>query len=186
MKRRLLLIFIYCLTITTTLGQVRGSKIKLPKGFQKIISFGANLPVGNFSNTHFWGIGVEFSISKYRYGQMAVKPEQAISFFYTLGIDYYFGKKETVSNYPYNYPGYTFINLYPGLIYNTDKKINISLTAGPALGIYNGTTQLNIGTTLSGTYYLNEKIGITPSLVLMKESGADPLLVVSLKGTWAF
>ena len=103
-----------------------------------------------------------------------------------MGAAYYFGKKETVSGYPYDYPGYIFVHAYVGAIYNPLRKANICLTAGPALGIYNGNTQFNFGSVLEGSYYFNEKIAIAPGIIFMKESGANPLWAASLKATMAF
>ena len=104
----------------------------------------------------------------------------------TGGIAYYVGKKETVSGYPYKYPAFIFMHAYPGMIYNADKKISVVLAGGPGLGIYNGTTRFNLGLLLQGNYAINEKIAVGPGIIMMKESGADPLGVISLKVDWAF
>ncbi len=186
MKKKIFLFLTTCLFITSANAQEKNSKKKVLNGFQRLISFGVHLPTGIFSSTHLMGIAVDFSLSKNRFGQLPVIPPHRISIFYNLGIDYYFGKNETVSSFSYSYPGLTFFHLYPGLIFNADKKVNICLAAGPALRIYNGKSQFNLGAILSGTYYLKDKIGLTPSLLLMKESGADALLAVSLKGSWVF
>jgi hypothetical protein len=78
------------------------------------------------------------------------------------------------------------MHAWAGAIYNPWKRGNIILTAGPALGIYNSNTQFNIGSCLEGSYYIKEKIAISPGIIMMKESGADPLWSASLKATMAF
>ena len=157
-----------------------------PSGKMNVVSIGANLPMGNFSSTHIVGIVSEYAWSNHRFGQMDVKPVKPFGFIANAGIAYYFGKKETVSGYSYDYPGYDFLYIHGGVIYNPWKKGNINLTAGPALGIYNGNTQFNISSKLEGSYYFREKIGISPAIIVMKEHHADALWAASLKATMAF
>lgn len=164
----------------------RSGKHNHPSGKQNSISLGANLPLGNFSSTHFSGIAINYSWSNHRFDVMDVKPVKPFGFTANTGLACYFGEKETVSSYQYKYPGYIFIHTYAGTIYNAWRNANISLTAGPALGIYNGNTQFNIGSILEGSYFIKEKIAITPGIIFMKESGANPLWSASLKATLAF
>jgi hypothetical protein len=164
----------------------RPNKHNHPSGQQYGVSIGANLPLGNFSSTHIIGIEINHSWCNHRFGQMEVKPVKPIGFIGEVGAAYYFGKKEKVSGYSYNYPRYIFIHAFAGAIYNPWKKGNINLKIGPAAGIYNGHTQFNIGSSLEGNYYLTKIIAITPAIILMKESGADVIWAVSLKATWAF
>ena len=157
-----------------------------PSGKQYAVSIGANIPLGNFSSTHIIGIATNYSWSNHRFGGMDVKPVKPFGFTANAGLAYYFDRKEKVSGYPYDYPGYIFVHVYGGAIYNPWRKANICLTAGPALGIYNGNTQFNIGSILEGSYYFIEKIAISPAIIFMKEPGADPLWTASLKATMAF
>jgi hypothetical protein len=187
MKKRLFLLLAISLVSATIHAQKKEAKKKpLPKGFFRAASLGASVPLGNFSATHVAGISADFAISKFRFGKMPVKPMNAIGLAYSIGFNYYVGKSETVSSYGYKYPGYAVAHIYPGLLYNPDKKINILLAVGPAFSFYNGDTRFNIGATLSGTYFITENIGVTPSLLLTKEFSANSLIAASLKGTWAF
>lgn len=188
--KRLLFIFLLfgCMTIGKYAhGQTqRPKKHNHPSGKQHTVSMGANIPLGNFSSTNIIGIAANYSWSDHRFGGMDVKPVKPFGFTANAGLAYYFGKKETVSGYPYDYPGYIFVHIYGGVIYNPWRKANISLTAGPALGIYNGNTQFNMVVNLAGSYYFKEKIALSPGIIFMKESGAGPLWAVSLKATMAF
>lgn len=189
MKRILFIILLFgCMTIGNYVnGQSQKSeKHNHPSGKQHTVSIGANIPLENFSSTHIIGVATNYSWSNHRFGGMDVKPVKPFGFTANAGAAYYFGKKETVSGYPYNYPAYFFLNIYGGVIYNPWKKGNISLTAGTALGIYNGNTQFNIGSKLEGSYYFSKKIAISPGIIMMKESGADPLWAASLKATMTF
>ncbi len=189
MKRLLSFILLTgCIVISTTaIGQSKRPKNhNHPSGKQHTVSIGANIPLGNFSSTHFLGIATNCSWSNHRFGGMDVKPVKPLSFTANAEAAWYFGKKETSSGYPYKYQKYIFFHAFAGAVYNPWKKGNISLTAGPALGIYNGNTQFNIGCCLEGSYYFNENIAISPGIIMMKESGADPLWSASLKATMAF
>ena len=67
------------------------------------------------------------------------------------------------------------------MLYNPVKNGSVTLTAGPALGIYNGNTRFNIGSKLEVSYHISKKIAIGPGIILMKESGADPLWAAAMK-----
>ncbi|HEY6062603.1 MAG TPA: hypothetical protein VIV35_03280 [Chitinophagaceae bacterium] len=177
-----------CIMISNmTIGQSgTPKKHNHPSGKMNAVSVGADLPLGNFSSTHSIGVGTCFSWSDHRFGGMDVKPVKSFGFTANAGVAYYFGEKETVSGYTYDYHRYIFIHAYAGAIYNPWRKGNIILTAGPASGGYNGYTRFNIGSCLEGSYYIKEKIAISPGIMMMKESGADPLWSASLKATITF
>ena len=158
-----------------------------PQLKNNIVLFGAEIPLGNFSSTHLPGIGIEYSRSKKRFGILSAADIKKIAFVYGGGAAIYIGKKETVSLYPYKYPAYIFIKTTAGVLYKPGSKSGFTITAGPAIGIYNGNTQFNLSSKLEGHYFLNAKFAITPGFILMKEmTVADPLIVVSLKASLAF
>ena len=146
------------------------------------ISVGINIPAGSFSSTHIVGVSVGYSHRRYVFGTTGKKN---LTFTYNGGFAYYFWKKETVSIYQYKYPGYIFIHGFSGAIYNPIKNGTIALTAGPALRIYNGNTQFNIGSQLEFNYCINNKVAIGPEIILMKELGADLLWSTALKATFS-
>jgi hypothetical protein len=157
------------------------TKTKAPtKNRNTGLSAGIMIPVGHFSSTHFAGISAEYSPARHDFGLTQLKKW---TFTYNGGIAYYFGKKEIVNNYPYRYPGYLFIHAFGGLLYHAFQHAGLSLTAGPALGLYNGNTRFNFGSKLEAVYFLNPKWGIGPGIIGMKESGADAIWSVSLKTT---
>jgi hypothetical protein len=164
-----------------------------PSGKQHAVSVGTNSPIGNFSTTHELRVASNYSWSNHRFGRMDVKPVKPFGFIANAGYAYYFGKSVTVSGNPYDYPGYHFLNIYGGVIYNPWRKANINLTIGPAMGIYNGNTRFNFGGELTGSYYFKKIItvspgiiAISPGIIFMKEPGAVPLWAKSLKVTMAF
>ncbi len=130
------LLLICLLASLTGVTQTNNAKKKIiPTGYSKTVSAGINITIPEFSQTHSFGAGISFSWSKHRFGMMEKKPTKPFGFIADGGIDYYFGKKETVSGYPYQYNGFTYIHTYGGVIYNCGKRGNINLTTGPALGI---------------------------------------------------
>ena len=184
--RFLLLICLLTNLIGFTQTNTENKKI-LPKGYSKTVSAGVNITIPEFSQTHSFGAGINFSWSKHRFGLMEKRPTKSFGFIADGGIDYYFGKKETVSGYPYQYKGFTYIHTYGGVIFNCCKRGNINLTTGPALGLEDGFNSFFWGVNLSGAYYLNEKIAITPGIYFMKDFDSyDPLLSGSIKASFAF
>ena len=147
------------------------------------ISLGLNVPIGDFSSTHIAGIAADCSPTRFLYG---IKSTKKLFFTYNGGIAYYLGKEEAVSGYAYDYPGYLFIHAFGGVLYNPIKNGSITLTAGPALGIYNSNTQFNLGSRLEFSYYISKNIAIGPGIILMKESEANPIWVASFKATLNF
>lgn len=157
-----------------------------PSGKMNAAAAGIYLPFGDLSSTHISGIGIEYDWSNYRFGRLDVKPVKPFGFIANAGMTYYFGKNETVSGYPYKYPGYIFIHLYGGIIYNPSAKMNFNLTTGPALGIYNGNTRFNTGGKLEAVYYINNKWGISPAIIMMKEQGVNALWAASINASLCF
>lgn len=147
------------------------------------ISLSILRPVADFSSTHFGGIAVGYEPANHWFGLLKAKH---IAFTYQGGLAYYFGKKETVSGYPYKYPGYFFLHAFAGVLYNPVRKIDLSLTAGPALSIYNGKSRFNIGSKLEGTYSFNNSFAASPGIIVMKENKANPIWAVSLKISYSF
>lgn len=163
------------------------NKKTVQAGYSKAVSAGISIPIPEFSKTHSFGAGIGFSWSKHRLGLLEKKPSKPFGFIADGGINYYFGKEETVSGYPYKYNGFTYIHTYGGVIYNCCKKGNINLTTGPALGLDDGFTTFFWGVNLSGAYYIKERISITPGIHFMKDPGSyDPLLSCSVKASFAF
>jgi hypothetical protein len=176
--KKTVLFFLAAAFIISVSAQTTGIKKPGPEEKGISLSTGINLPFGDFSSTHLIGIAIDCSPSSHWFGLLNRKK---IAFTYNGGLAYYFGKKETVSSNPYKYPGYIFIHGFAGVLYVPAKKANITFTAGPALGIYNGNLQFNIGTKLEASYYISKNIAIGPGIILMKESGANPIWAASLQ-----
>lgn len=151
-----------------------------------MISAGPELPAGDFADTHFGGAGIDYTRSNKRFGKN-IPVKQKISLVYGAGGSIYFGRKETVSGYSYKYPLYLLLKSSGGIIYSLNTQFNFLFTFGPAVGFYDGNTKVNLNSKLESSYFLNEKFAITPGIYVFKEiSKADPLLVISLKGSVAF
>lgn len=181
------LLFACLLATLSATGQSKNGKKELLPGYSKIVSAGINIPFGEFPRTHPIGIGAAFAWSKHRFGLMDKKPSKPFGFIAEGGLDYYFGKNETIGPYQYDYKGFTYIHAYGGIIYNLCRRGNINVTGGPALGLENGFSTFFWGINFNGAYYINDRIAITPGIVLMKDPKSyDALLSFSIKGSWAF
>ena len=147
------------------------------------VSISVQVPVGDFSSTHVLGIGADYSPARHAFGLLKNK---RFALTYNGGATYYLGKNETVSNYSYQYSPYFFIHAFAGFLYRTENKIDAILYAGPALGLYNGHAQFNTGSKIEINYLLNAKISFGPAILVMKESGSNPLWSASVKATMIF
>lgn len=180
------LIITLMFSVTLSAQSKHPKKHNHPSGKMNAVSAGILFPLGDFSSTHFIGVGAQYAWSNYRFGRMDVKPVRPVGFIANGGLAYYFGKKEMPGGYAYKYPGYVFLYLNGGVIYNPSNKGTIDLTAGPALGIYNGNNRFSISGKLEGVYYIKEGIGFSPSIMLMKEDGANAIWATSIKAVYCF
>lgn len=150
------------------------------------VTAGLAIPLHNFSNTHFGGLAVQYSISNYRFGLLKKKPLHLFGLTANSGAVYFLGKKEKIVSVNYHYPVYINFHIHGGIIYNPLNKMNFQLTAGPGLSLYNRTTRFTIGTGLEGNYFLNTKIALAAGFSLIKEPISDPLYYGSLRASYAF
>ncbi len=177
--KRILLLLSFCGLIffqVTAQSALRSRLSTSDAGIE--LSAAIQLPLGDFASTHLIGLGIGVSPSYHTTGLFR---KIKIAFTYNSGVTYYLGKKETVSSYPYNYPGYFFIHAFAGALLIPSNKIEFSLAGGPAIGIYNGNARFNLGSKMDFNFHLNNKISVGAGLFFMKESGAYPLWAVSAK-----
>ncbi|HYC40632.1 MAG TPA: hypothetical protein VEB63_09095 [Chitinophagaceae bacterium] len=150
------------------------------------IGFGISVPIGDFSDTHSFGLGLNYSWSNHRYGKMTARPADPIGFTFNAGVDYYFGKKETVNMYTYDYPGYTYIHAYGGIMHNPCTNGFLELTAGPVLGLWDGNSEFGFGVNLGGSFGICRSMGINPFFTLMKHSDSDPIYTFGTRIHYSF
>ena len=178
------LLFLLLMHLQMTGQQVSGKKTNTGK--DNLLTVGAEIPIGDFSNTHLFGIGIEYLRSKSKFGIISDNSKGKIAFVYGGGAAVYIGKKETISFYSYKYPAYFFMKATAGFLYKPGLKSGFTITAGPAIGMYDGNSQFNLTGKMDGSYFISEKMAITPGIILMKEmTVADPLVAFSLKVSWA-
>jgi hypothetical protein len=182
MKKMVFIILVGISASNTILAQADASDTL--NGKNNVASFGVNIPVGEFAETHIGGISLNYSWSHHRFGKLNKLPKKLIGFIANAGIGYYLGKKETVSEYDFKYSGYVYLHIFAGAIYNPYKQGNVVLTTGPTLGIYKGNADLGFGVNLNGSYYFNDRIAITPGVIYMKHNKVNALWAFSIKATY--
>lgn len=178
-KKSLFLLFFNCFIFLLANSQSNSNNKAKKIDLRIDVSAALHLPVGSFASTHKLGFGIDVSPSYHTFGLLS---KVKIAFTYNGGIAYYPGKKETVSGYPFDYPGYFFIHAFAGGLLIPSNKVDVSLTAGPALGIYDGNARFNLGSRLGMNYHL-KKILVGPGIIIMKEKGTDPLWAAFAKAT---
>ena len=146
--------------------------------YVKVLSVQAVMPVGEFAGSHTVGAGVDFSMEHHHENRF-------IYFIAGAGANHYLGKKVEVSNYPYKYPGYTFVHLSGGA-YAQPGDFIVRAMVGPALGFYNGNTRFNIAGRFELNYKLNDELLLGSVLNLMKEPRANSLWSAGLKVSMRF
>ena len=185
------LLMIFILLLTSSLSAQNEEKAK-QSGWINDIGLNFSLPLGRFGESHILGIGVQYSWGLHHYGKMNATPIKQLGFTANTGVDYYFGKKETIGTIPntttYKNQGYTFVHLYGGLVYHLNLLGDISLTAGPAMGFVGGHTNFNLGANLSTSFFTNPRknIWITPNVTLMKQKRSDALYALAVRISYAF
>lgn len=155
------------------------------QGVNNLVSFDIYVPVSVFSQSHVAGISLNYSWSNGRYG-MNVSPKKIIGFTLNAGADYYFGKKTETAGYDFNYSNYFYLYVMPGLLFNPFSNGNISLLAGPSMGVYKNNVDWGFTAAVNGNYYLTKNISVGPGISYKKHTETDALWSVFVRGSFAF
>jgi hypothetical protein len=145
-----------------------------PEGKSHLASLDIHLPVGVFARSHVAGAGLNYSWSNHRFGMDATQ-KGAPGLVFNAGADYYFGKKIKPAGYSFHYRDYLYLHAMAGILFNTFSSGNISFTTGPALGIYNGNSELGFSVALTGNLFLTENIAVGPGIVYRKQARTEAL-----------
>ena len=146
----------------------------LQGGKSHLASLDIHLPVGVFARSHIAGAGLNYSWSNHRFG-MDLTQKRAIGLVFNVGADYYLGKKIKPAGYSFRYGDYLYLHAMTGILFNTFSSGNISLTTGPALGIYSGNSEFGLNVTLTGNLFLTENISIGPGVTYQKQAQTEAL-----------
>jgi len=187
MKKNLFLLFAGCLLTTGILGQVTDPKDgKLqPKAMSNAVALGLTFPMGAFNQTHTPGLTFDFFRSLHRYGN-DVFATKLIKFAMNGGMSYNAGKSTTTAGYEFRYGGIFTLYAAAGIDYKPAIPLNISLTAGPVMSIYEGTADLSAGVYLIWNYFISKKIAVGPGISYRKQAKADALWSGTIKVSHAF
>jgi hypothetical protein len=182
MKKTAYTLLVSLLVMAGLLTQV---KVAGQTGTQHSILMNIDLPMGKFSETHLGGVGVQYAWSNHRFSKN-IRPDKLLGFTANGGVDFYVGTREKVAGYDYTYSIYTSLHTFGGVIYNPVKNSHITLTAGPTLGIYNGSSNAGFGVALALGSYFAQNIAISPALIYMKHDNTDALWVASFRIIYSF
>jgi hypothetical protein len=174
MKKDAVLTLILLLACFSIQAQPGASSSPDLKPSSHIASLDIQAPAGVFARSQFAGASLNYSWSHHRYGMFAAS-KKWLGLTVNAGADYYFGKKIRPAGYDFRFDNYLDLYAMAGVISNPWTMSNISLTAGPVLGIYKGNSTMGFGAILSGMYYLKNNIAIGPGIALKKHPDADAL-----------
>ncbi len=161
------------------------SSVRTTKGFSHAAAFEISIPIGAFSSSHIAGAGLEYSWSRHRYGQ-DVYPKKLLGLTVHAGGSYFLGKNQTVAANDFRFGGYTYLHALAGIIYNPFSDANVSLVAGPGMGIYKGNSEMGWVVKLAGNYYFREKISIGPAVMYRKHAGSESLWSLMIRAVYTF
>jgi hypothetical protein len=174
-KKRDVFIAFFLLACFKMQGQPNAvSSTWIPKTSSSLASLDIQVPVGVFARSQFAGAGLNYSWSHRRYGIFA-RPSKWIGLTFNAGGDYYLGKKIKPSGYDFRFGDYIYLYALAGMIVNPWYATNISLTAGPIMGIYKGNSEMGYGVNLIAMYYLKDNISIGPGITYKKQPDTDAL-----------
>jgi hypothetical protein len=143
-------------------------------GSNHLASLDIHLPLGVFAKSHFAGIGLNYSWSNHRFGTN-ISGEKLAGLTLNAGGNYYFGKNVSPAGYDFRYGGYIYFHVMPGLLFNPWRNANISVNAGPTMGIYSGDIDFGFGVMTTASYYITEKIAAGTGISFKKHYQTDPL-----------
>jgi hypothetical protein len=186
MKKLYVALLIGLFTLTRVSGQQDTSFTPHhSKGSSQLVSLDLHLPMGVFARSHIASAGLNYSWSHQRFGDNVVASKW-VGFTFTSGADFYFGKRTIPAGYSFRYGSYIYAYALAGIITNPWPVANITLTAGPTLGIYKGNTDFGAGVNLFGSYYIKPNISIGPGITYKKHSDVDALWTGAVRVSYVF
>jgi hypothetical protein len=150
------------------------------RGRSFLIAAGPGITIGEFTDTHPFSIGTDFSWSNRRFGRLHRLPENRFWFSANLGVYIFFGKEKVYSGQQFSFEGYRILSLSPGLNYHLSARSCVGLNIGPALNRYAGEFEAGADVALNAGYFFKRRYGIKPSLHWVKLSKADPIIYLML------
>lgn len=156
-----------------------------PRRFQ-LLSLDVHVPIDAFAKSHIAGAGLNYTWSRYAYNGYYKKP--GIHFTANGGVDYYFGKKKEIAAHDFTYGGYLYVYAQAGALVNVvPQKAIMTLTAGPAMGIYKGSSDFGISSSLFGAFYIKgSRLMVGPGITFKKHSDVNTLWTVSGRVSYTF
>lgn len=162
---RILVCFITLMITNSVFSQSDKTTAKKKKDWGIILSPQVLVPVGEFSVTHFGGIGISVSPS----GNYTDSVKNKIQFIYQGSMNSFFGKKTKTAGYNYRYPVYTLISFSADIRYVLNPKFYFDLIAGPALSVYNRNVRFCLEGSFQSTCKPGKKIALSAGIKLNSE-----------------
>lgn len=187
MKKNIFLVFAGCLLSKATFAQTTDPISRKPaqEAMSNTVALGLSFPMGVFNRTHAAGLTLDYSHSKHHYGNDLLA-DKLISFAMNAGVAYNIGKSATTAGYVFRYGGYFTMYTAAGIDYQPAVPINITLTAGPVMSIYDGSVDVSIGVNLFWSYFLSKNIAVGPGINYRKQSKTDALWSGIFRASYAF
>jgi hypothetical protein len=151
----------------------------------QLLSVTAHVPLDAFAKSHIAGLGISYTWGQYSYNSYYKKNK--IAFTANGGVDYYIGKKKEIAAHNFNYGSYTYLYAQAGALYGIYRKVVISLTAGPGMGLYKGNFDFGLSSSLFGALYIeHSRFLLGPGITFKKHSNTNALWTAAIRASCFF
>jgi hypothetical protein len=186
MQRRIGFYFLLFNLFLSFLSLAQDEDKKDAVGGNNIIGLNIQKPFGEFCKTHRFGIGLTYSRGDRRTMRIKKVEPKKFLFTYQAGVTWYNGRREISYDYAYDHPSFMLIHVYGGLKYRAGANAELKLLVGPAMGIYDGDADFNLGADLIAGYFINDRLSINPGVGIQVEGGTAAKVVAKLGAQFLF
>ena len=180
-------VIIFLLTLFPALPVFSQVGNNAAKGFEHEASLQVLRSLGEFGETHPYGVRLAYRHSKHRFGQLDSVPRKRIGLIYGAGFSWLDGRVENLQDVPpYRYGDFIHLFFFGGAQYRICRNGELSIQAGPALSRYSETTRYNWYAGVNGSFRLNSRWGIQGGFDFFKEKGAAWVATARLGLAYSF
>ena len=181
--RAIILLLTFCLSLPAFSQD--GSNAT--KGFEHEAGLQVLRSLGEFGETHPYGVRLAYRHSKHRFGRLDTLPGQRIGLIYGGGFSWLRGRVEEWQNLPaYRYDDFMYLFFFGGAQFRICRNGELAVQAGPALSRHSETTRYNWYVGANGNFQWNSRWGIQAGFDFLKEHRSAWLAMAQLGLAYSF
>jgi hypothetical protein len=152
---------------------------------RSLVGLGIYLPMGNFSNTHVAGVGLDYSRSNHRFGN-TIRPTKFAGWMLNGGLQYFLGKEVDFNSHAFRYGGYLNVYAMGGAMINPIPAGYLALNLGPSFDIYQQSANVGARVQFTARYFVSPVIAVGAGVFYLKHSRSEALIASGLTLAYAF